>query len=516
MAISLRAARSTVVGDVSLQGDPLVYQGSSNTYTITDYNSFSVYTVDADYGTASIVDDTITLDVPTPSTQPQIALTIIKDGKPTTFVVAVGTSVVNKPSIISPANGATGITQSPTLEGSVFASSPAGDSHVSSEWQIALDSGFANIVFNSGVTTTNKTTITASGLNIGTIYYARVRYTGSSYGTSEWSSTVSFTTSTIYIATPTITIPDAPSNVGETPTVTTSAFTVVGGSDTHSSTDWQIVKTSDNSIVYQNLGSTANKVSLSVPPNILDESTQYKMRVRYNGATHGSSAWAESTFTTRAEFFVFDSSFAGQPFGGGYYAGANIVIGGNTYALVVAPASLGGQNTTGLTWKTSNTQTSGTSSLNDGAANTQAMVNAGISSHPAAQFCKNLTIGGFNDWYLPSVDELEICYRYLKPDTTANYVNASNGPNGAQGYNPSSDPVGAAYTTGVPARTSVSAFITGGGEAFSVSNYYWTSTEYAPNPADTAWVQAFNLGYQLSRNKTNTFCVRGVRRVLIS
>ena len=98
--------------------------------------------------------------------------------------------------------------------------------------------------------------------------------------------------STIYIATPTITIPDAPSNVGETPTVTTSAFTVVGGSDTHSSTDWQIVKTSDNSIVYQNLGSTANKVSLNVPPNILDESTQYKMRVRYNGATHGSSAWA--------------------------------------------------------------------------------------------------------------------------------------------------------------------------------------------------------------------------------
>ena len=67
----------------------LVYQGSTNTYTITDYSSFSVYTVSADYGTATIVDETITLNVPTPSTEPQIALTIIKDGKPTTFVVAV-------------------------------------------------------------------------------------------------------------------------------------------------------------------------------------------------------------------------------------------------------------------------------------------------------------------------------------------------------------------------------------------------------------------------------------------
>lgn len=203
----------------------------------------------------------------------------------------------------------------------------------------------------------------------------------------------------------------------------------------------------------------------------------------------------------------------GTPFGGGYYAG-RINIGGNIYALVVAPASLGGQAATGLQWKTSRTGTPGTSSLNDGAANTQAMVGAGISLHPAAQFCKNLTIGGFNDWYLPSVNELEIAYRNLKPSTTQNNTNASGAPNGANGYNPNSIPVGAAYTSSSPARTNVAAFIEGGAEAFPVlSYYYWTSTEYSTS---SAWAHFFDNGVQGSILKTNSRNVRGFRRVLIS
>jgi hypothetical protein len=63
----------------------------------------------------------------------------------------------------------------------------------------------------------------------------------------------------------------------------------------------------------------------------------------------------------------------------------------------------------------------------DGAANTAAMVTAGIADHPAANFCKNLSIGGFTDWYLPARYELDIAYFNLKPSTAAN--NTSWGSN---------------------------------------------------------------------------------------
>jgi hypothetical protein len=49
------------------------------------------------------------------------------------------------------------------------------------------------------------------------------------------------------------------------------------------------------------------------------------------------------------------------------------------------------------------------------------MVTAGIDDHPAAQFCVNLSIGGFTDWYLPARYELDIAYFNLKPSLqTAN------------------------------------------------------------------------------------------------
>ena len=118
MAISLKAARSLIIGDISLFGDVLVYAGSTNTYTITNYSSFSTYSVSANYGTASITGDTITLDVPTPSTQNQINLSVIKDGKGSTFTVAVGASVVVKPTITSPSNGSTDISIQPTIQAS--------------------------------------------------------------------------------------------------------------------------------------------------------------------------------------------------------------------------------------------------------------------------------------------------------------------------------------------------------------------------------------------------------------
>jgi hypothetical protein len=117
----------------------------------------------------------------------------------------------------------------------------------------------------------------------------------------------------------------------------------------------------------------------------------------------------------------------GESFGGGYFAGyiSHTADGNPTHALIVAPRLEGATGTgytltTLLNWKTTNTGTANTLSDFDGAANTAAMVTAGIADHPAANFCKNLSIGGFSDWYLPARYELDIAYFNLKPGTGAN------------------------------------------------------------------------------------------------
>lgn len=195
---------------------------------------------------------------------------------------------------------------------------------------------------------------------------------------------------------------------------------------------------------------------------------------------------------------------------GGYYAG-KINISSKIYGIVVSPKA-SGQSSAFLTWQTSSIDNFGTSSLNDGWLNTQAMIAEGIDKYPAAKFCHDLVINGYDDWYLPSADELEICYRSLKPSTNSNTVGATGYPNGANGYNPSSIPIGAAYTTSDPSQTTVDIFKDSGPEAF-IGNYYWTSTQIN---ASSAWTQAFHTGRQLVASKSGTTrYTRAIRKVLI-
>jgi hypothetical protein len=148
---------------------------------------------------------------------------------------------------------------------------------------------------------------------------------------------------------------------------------------------------------------------------------------------------------------------------GGNYIG-DIVDGGVTYHLVLAPKATGQQF--GLTWKTTATDDTGADSTTNGLANSNALNDV---SHPAAQFCRGLTIGGFNDWYLPAKDELNVVYTN---------------------------------------RASV-----GGGDALDVdTTYYWASTE---SNSTQAWLQRFSDGNASGGTKnTASFCrLRAIRRV---
>ena len=198
----------------------------------------------------------------------------------------------------------------------------------------------------------------------------------------------------------------------------------------------------------------------------------------------------------------------GAAYEGGFYAG-KIRYQGILYYLIVAPAATGATGTgytltTNKQWKTTNTTTTGTLSGANGASNTAAMVTDGIGAHPAANFCTDLSIGGYTDWYLPARYELDIAYENLKPTTDLN--------NTAWGINPYSVPERTVNrTAGAPAQTSVAAFQSGGAEAF-VAFYHWASTEAS---STDAWELTFNSGGQGNSNKANSYRVRAFRKLAL-
>lgn len=500
--VKISSLRGTGGGgsDISIVGPTTVLAGTTNTYTITDYDDFSMYDVSVNIGTVSRSDETITLVAPTGSGENVIILSVSRDSNTRVFQIGLGGAGVATPSITSPANGSTNISTSLTIQATVFSTVPVGAGvQTASVWQVARDLGFTDLVVNETKTTGNLTQYSVSDLARNTTYYVRVKYQ-SSVGDSSWSSAISFATTQQQINQPTVSIVGQDFNVGETPTFNSSAFSVTpAGSDTHVASTWVVRRADDDSIVWQLVGSSANKLSITLPQGVLEVSTVYTVEVKHIGG------FGESVFSEKLMFQTADSFLPaiGTPFGGGYYAG-RINIGGQIYAIVVAPKALGGEAPEGLFWKTSNTTTAGTTSTNDGWANTQAMETAGIANHPAGQFCRGLSIGGYNDWYLPSRDELEILYRNFKPTTTSN--------NTSSGANPSSVPPTSNYTSVDPARTSVVLFRQGGAEAFRTDNYYWSSTQFGVQ----AWFQLFNNGYIGTNGKNVSQYVRAIRRVLVS
>jgi hypothetical protein len=191
---------------------------------------------------------------------------------------------------------------------------------------------------------------------------------------------------------------------------------------------------------------------------------------------------------------------AGAPFGGGFYAG-RVRIGEDMFAIILAPKSDGERVDEQLL--DSLADVPGAKSFFDGKANTAALAEAGSD---LAKWTQDLRIGGFDDWYLPSRDELEVCYRAFKPTTEENYCYC--------GDNPSSVPPGYAYSREAPAQTAVTAFQAGGAEAFEADDYYWSSTQSAGNEA-SAWSQHFYYGNQYHYHKDYELRARAVRRLKI-
>lgn len=206
----------------------------------------------------------------------------------------------------------------------------------------------------------------------------------------------------------------------------------------------------------------------------------------------------------------------GEIYEGGYYAG-RIRVADKVYALIISPKAY--NNATPLIWGVDADAISGASSTNDGWSNTQTLMALGADNFPAAKFCHDLVIDGYDDWYLPSIDELNILYRNFKPSTALNNTITTGGAHGqGYGYNPNSVPIGETYTTTVPGQTTLTEFQTGGSESLISPGLtsMWSSSEISTNGLYQWRINLNNGATPSGYVKTSGALVRAVRRVLIT
>jgi len=126
------------------------------------------------------------------------------------------------------------------------------------------------------------------------------------------------------------------------------------------------------------------------------------------------------------------------------------------HGLIAAPTD----QSSGTTWGCSGTVVGTSSSFGTGQANTTAIVTNGCAGPgTAARICDELILGGYNDWFLPSKDELNLMHNQ---------------------------------------KTAIG----------NMTYYYWSSSE---STADAVWTQFFLTGQQVLNYKGYDYYVRAVR-----
>lgn len=201
-------------------------------------------------------------------------------------------SPLNKPVITSPLNGTIDYIGNITSTYSTSNSYKGVQNWVRHE--ASLDINFTTLIDSYEGSNNLTSWVPNVGLALTTVY-VRTRH-GSDNHLSAWSDPISFTTPDVYVVAPSLDVAGAPSNVTLTPLLTGGAFNVYNGTDTHASTDWQVLNASDNSVVWESLNDTQNLLSITTGTLPID--TDLVFRVRYNGVVYGSSAWVEVTAKT--------------------------------------------------------------------------------------------------------------------------------------------------------------------------------------------------------------------------
>jgi hypothetical protein len=114
------------------------------------------------------------------------------------FATAASFAYVATPTLVSPANNATDVGETPLLQTGAFAVVGGSDTHAASRWRVRASGGtWAEPLWDSGEDAVNLLSLTlpAGILEAGLrVYYLQVQHKGETRGWSEWSSEVKVTT----------------------------------------------------------------------------------------------------------------------------------------------------------------------------------------------------------------------------------------------------------------------------------------------------------------------------------
>jgi hypothetical protein len=206
--------------------------------------------------------------------------------------------------------------------------------------------------------------------------------------------------------------------------------------------------TSSNSTTYNiefEEGTISGDESYSIPLTGLTPNTLYYIRA-YAINQEGTGYGNEISFSTSALSI-------GDSYGGGIVFYLN-----GQHGLIASTNDQG----TGNEWGCQGTTISGADGTTTGTGNQNTIdIESGCSSNnTAADLCSNLILNGYDDWFLPSKDELNLMY--------------------------------------------TNRLVIGG----FTNNKYWSSSEFDSN---TAWSQNFTDGTQNSENKSGTNYIRAIR-----
>ena len=194
-----------------------------------------------------------------------------------------------------------------------------------------------------------------------------------------------------------------------------------------------------------------NKVVAATETTVSDNSSQET----------SSETTAFQTTVPASDYNIGDIGPAGGTI---FYINPNYQSDGWKY-LEAAPTDFLGSNKNGsIPWYNGNYVETGATGIviGTGKSNTKKIVNIQGSGNYAAKLCDDLMLNGYNDWFMPSKNELHLMYENLKLKNLGDFA----------------------------------------------SGYYWSSSEYS---VDNAGLHYFDNGDQNGYNKSYTLRVRALR-----